>query len=713
MQKHHPKFVALLILLLTTVTQTSPAEVKQTMPLADQGIHVKSVAATTLPPLPEFIFGVNQYNVGAPAMLAKGWPLSDAEAVYLKSIGCNTIKFPLYPSEIGIDEKKFMLWSKGDRFEDLGVESWEPDWRSLDTLLDWMVKHQFTPFVCPGAEAREDWNTKAWMSLHVPEEAKRAVWFTNLVVDHVTAKYGDNVIYGWYENWWWNSYKHEKSAEFPTAFRTMLSKMYSGKISTLNDAWKTDYRSFDKVEVPKLLVNGDVAEEAINSIRTYDLRRAMDLMQRQVLLGIKERLSKVAPKAIWSGGCMLGELGGLNDIRSVRTPRTNATMRTCAATSGIVGVDIYAPRFLYYSYYRIVAKISAAEEKRFSVVEAAATKPETFGWIAEIGGPTAGTLAWAGKEDAYGFIKFDGTRREENLSKFKELIEKMLADPKKYREYKPGHIRVYFPEETYYYSITKRNSMDAYQHVCDHMSPEELEPVLTDELIGLPSGSLLYVLERTLPLKAIKTLQEMGDRVICPHEYFVDEFGQRHDRKYVDDDFYARLLSAPDGGKLLDVFQRVEEKENNVACRFYGTTISSSAELAAANCVVPGRENILSQLIDGSIYEGVTFADKPQKEVVALHLLHPKTIYGAFVQFYEGDGQEVKASLLPSEITVSTSMDGMDYSEVATISGRDVTMRPHIRFKPVAARHVIISLGENTRNSGLKIEELGILGQRR
>jgi hypothetical protein len=255
--------------------------------------------------------------------------------------------------------------------------------------------------------------------------------------------------------------------------------------------------------------------------------------------------------------------------------------------------------------------------------------------------------------------------------------------------------------------------MDAYQHICDSMSPEELEPVLTDELAKLPAGSLVHVLERTLPLEAIKALHKLGNRVVCPHEYFIDEFGQRHDRKFVDDDIYARLLSTPDGSKLLDVFQRVEEKENNLAYRHYGTTISSPSDLAAANLVIPGRENDLSQLLDGSIFEGVTFADKKQEEVVTLHLAYPKTIYGAFVQFYEGDGQDVKASSLPQEITVSTSMDGANYSEAAQISGSDITMRPHIRFEPVAARHIIISFGENTRSSGLKIEELGVLGKRR
>lgn len=675
-------------------------------------LTARSVPATTLPEIPEFIFGVNQYNVGHPAGLAKHWPLTDDETDYLKSIGCNTIKFPLYPSEVGIDEERLMLWNTGDRFEDLGCDLWEPDWRSLDALLDWMIKHQITPFVCPVAETREDWGTKAWMSLHVPEEAQRTVWYTRLVIDHVTAKYGDNVIYGWYENWWWNSYKHEKSAEFPEAFRTMLSQMYSGKIKALNRAWNANYKSFDEVGVPTLMINGDISETAINNIRTYDLRRAMDLMQREVLMGIKDYVSRVAPKAIWSGGCMLNELGGLSDIRSVRTPRTNATMRTCAITSDIVAADLYAPQYLYYSYYRTLAKISAVEGKRFSVVEAAATKPETFVWIAEVGGPTAGTLAWAGKEDAYGFITFDGTRREENAHKFKELTETMLSNAKRYREYTRGRIQVYFPEETYYYSISERNSMDAYQHICDHMHPEELEPVLTDELAKLPKGSLIYVIERTLPLKAIEVLNRLGNRVICPHEYFIDEFGRRHDRTCVDEDFYGRLLSTPDGEKLLDTFLRVEEKENNLAYRYYGTTITSPSELAPVNLVIPGRENDLTQLIDGSIFEGVTFADKKQHEIVTLKLPFPRTIYGAFVQFYEGDGQNVHASELPKEITVSISLDCVNFSEVAKISGRDITIRPRARFEPILARWIMIDFGENDRDSGLRIEELGVIGQR-
>lgn len=658
-----------------------------------------------LPAIPEVIFGVNQYNVGLPADLAKYWPLTDGDASYLKSIGCNTIRFPLYPSEIGIDEKKLIAWNTGDKFDPSALK---PDWRSLDAVIEWAIKHQLTPFVCPSPEIRGDWTTKAWMSLHVPENAQRSVWFTQLVVDHVTSKYGDDVIYGWYENWFWNSYKHEKSAEFPAAFRAMLSKMYAGKIADLNKAWGTSYKSFGEVRVPRLFVNGSIPEEAIDARSSYDFRRATDLMQRDVLMGIKQHISKVAPKALWAGGCALGEFGGLNDIRSCTVPRCNATLRTCAATGDLLSVDIYAPKFLYHSYYRTAAKIAAAEGKRFLVVEAPAIHPESFGWIADVGGPSAGAIAWAGKEDAFGFIKFDGTRRDENAQQFKQFTKAFAA-----QRYKPGSIRVYFPEETLYYSITARNQMDAYQHVCDYMNPKELELVLTDELTKLPADVPIFVLERTIPLRAIKAFAKLGDRVICPHTYFVDEYGDRHQRATQPNDFYARLLSVPDGKKLLDAFQRVEEKENNVGFKYSGATVSSPSELAVVNQVIGGRENDLANLIDGSINEGITFSDKQQPEKVYLKLNQSRMIYGAFVQFYEGDGQMVGPSPLPAQVKILTSEDGVTYTEPAGTTGASPAMRPHIRFTPLRAKYICFDFGKNTRPTGLKIEELGALGERR
>jgi Protein of unknown function (DUF1501) len=70
-----------------------------------------------LPHIPSVLFGVNQYNVGPPELLAKHWPLNDDDAAYLKSLGCNTIRLPLYPSEVGIDERKLVTWREDGGFD--------------------------------------------------------------------------------------------------------------------------------------------------------------------------------------------------------------------------------------------------------------------------------------------------------------------------------------------------------------------------------------------------------------------------------------------------------------------------------------------------------------------------------------------------------------------------------------------------------------------
>lgn len=670
-------------------------------------VHTNTSAAR-LPKIPDIIFGVNQYNVGQPADLAKNWPLTDSDANYLKGIGCNTIRFPLYPSEVGINESALVDWNTNDVFDPKTIGS--PDWRSLDKVIDWCIEYRFTPFICPSTEKRDDWTSKAWMSLHVPENAIRVQWFTKLVVDHITEKYGDQVIYGWYEDWYWNSFKHERSAQFPKAFQAKLRSIYKGKISSLNKAWNTCYKSFEDVSIPKTYINGDIPENAINSRQSYDFKLAVDLMHRDVLGQIHEYIKRKAPNAIWAGGSLLDGLGALNDIRSVTVPRTNATMRTAAMTSDVVSADVYGPCFTYYSYYRTLSKIAAVEGKRLLVVETAATKPETFKWILDVGGPSAGTLAWVGKEDLFGFIAWDGTRRIENGNAYRAMFDTYTRNEADYASYKPGHIRVYFPEETLYYSISERNQVDAYQHICDNMMPGELEPVFTDELEKLPQDAKIYVLERTIPLKAIKIFRQMGDRVICPHEYFIDENGDRYQAASLHRDFYAKLLADPDGKKLLDVFQRVEEKEKNVSLKYYGTSIFTSAELAPKNKVLSDRENDLSNLIDGSIYDGVTFADKDQDNRIFIRLNRPKMVYGAFVQFYEGNGQDIGASPLPEQMIISVSMDGMDYNEVARLTSAEIKMRPHIRFNMARARYICFDLG--TTHDGIMIEELGVIGDR-
>jgi hypothetical protein len=72
--------------------------------------------------------------------------------------------------------------------------------------------------------------------------------------------------------------------------------MYHGNLAALNSAWKASYPSFDKVDVPTLLgTTNKVDPSAINSRRSFDLRKAMDLMQRDVLAELHACIKRKAP----------------------------------------------------------------------------------------------------------------------------------------------------------------------------------------------------------------------------------------------------------------------------------------------------------------------------------------------------------------------------------------------------------------------------------
>ena len=675
-----------------------------------------------LPKIPEPLFGVNQYGVGEPKDLAKNWPLNEDDVAYLKSLGCNSIRFPLYPSDVGIDEKKFLTVPADGSFDPAALGA--PDWRSLDVLMDWMVRHQLTPNVCPSPELKGDWSTKTWMSLHVPENAERSVWFTKLVVDHLTEKYGDQIVYGWYESCWWNSYKQDKSTRFPAAFRKKLAEMYRGNIGDLNAAWNSSYQTFDQVEIPLILADGkqinnvqpspsktQVDPSAINSRRTFDLRKAMDLLQRDVLTDLHAYIKQKAPGAKWIGGCLLNSVGALADIRSTPVPSCMHSMRTAAMTGDFITADLYSDALEYYSHYRTLSKFAAVEGKKLFIAEVPGVKPRSFKLVADVGGPSAGAMAWVGKEDLWGLIKGDGTRRLENGKAWNDLFKTYTGNRERYAGYKPGTVHVYFPEETLNYSISDLNHVDAFNHICDFMMPEDLELVLTDEIDKVPASARIYVLERTLPLEAITRLEKLGDRVVSPHEYFVDENGVKHPRKISNPDFFAQLQSYPEASKLLDVFRRVEEKADNISYYSEGATVSTQTELAAANDVLPDRPHKLTNLIDGSIYDGVTFADKEQDEAVVIALKAPVRVSGVFVDYFEGDGQQVSPSRVPEKTMISLSTDGTTFQQVAVLDGKGVTSRSRVRFAPAEATHVRFDFGKNIQKRGLRLVELGVVGK--
>ena len=179
------------------------------------------------------------------------------------------------------------------------------------------------------------------------------------------------------------------------------------------------------------------------------------------------------------------------------------SMRTAAMTGDFISADLYSDSLEYYSHYRTLSKFAAVEGKKLFIAEVPGVKPRSFKLVADVGGPSAGAMAWVGKEDLWGLIKGDGTRRLENGKAWNELFKAYTANKERYAGYKPGTVHVYFPEETLNYSISDLNHVDAFHHICDFMMPEDLELVLTDELDQVPANARLYVLERTLPLAAI------------------------------------------------------------------------------------------------------------------------------------------------------------------------------------------------------------------
>ncbi len=657
-------------------------------------------APNAFPPLPKVANGVNQIGVKDPL-------LTDAELERLKREGANTYRFPLWPREVGLDDKAVASWENGEVWDEKAADEWPVDWTALDLLLDKLARHGLTPYICPHPDPP---SPRSWAILHVPEAAQRALWFTKLIVKHVHAKYGDNVIYGWFEDIYWLSYTRTLGPRFPGEWRGKLSQMYGGKIASLNRAWKSEYASFGDVPVPELWLKDAVPESAYESRRTYDLRLGMDLMQRECLKKWRAELRRISPGAMWAGGCLHNGFEGMYDARLAKPLRNNPSILTHAMTSDVLAVDMYRSPEPLSVQYRTVAKIAASQGKKYYPVELQAQHIPSFEALAKVGGPVYGALVWEGKEreNMFSLFMYDGTPREDFIKATSELFKAFRTLPETYSVYRPGRVHVYYPEGTYEYMVLRSSHLDAYDHVCDKLPAADLEPVLTSELGKLPKDVPIFVLEKHLPRKAIDALNKLGQRVICPHPFFVDESGNRVARKYVPKDFYRELRAAQDGPALLEAFSRVEEKEHNLAYADLGATIQTTAELAPKNSVWTDRDNKVDHAIDGD-FIGFTFASKAQPEVLDVHLPEPKNIRGAFVQLYPGDTCNAP-SRIPSRFRVLVSSDGQQWKEVASLT--DITSaRIRVRFRECTAAHVRLDLGENTGGAGLIITDVGVLSK--
>ena len=664
------------------------------------------------PAIPELIFGVNQYNIGFPENEGRDFPLKESEIKRLKEMGVNCVRVPVYPIEVGIDPDLFKLSEPGEYFDFEKANSLTPDFRSLDAFLELMEKYDITPYLSPSPEYNDmkggsDWSSKAWLRLHVPADAEKALWFTELIAKHVGEKFGSNIIYGWFEDWYWGSYAYRGDGRMDANIKKELANIYDNDISILNEAWKSNFISFGNIELPTIFKDNQVPKEAFNNQRTYDLRFAIDNLQKQKLSEIKEIVKEISPDSMWAGGCMCNEFGGLLDINANKPTKTKLSLRSYAEINDILTADTYAPPRDYKVYYRTLAKIANLYGKKLMVAEISAVNPEGFEALAEVGGPIGGCLAWVGKENLFGFFKEDGTERTENLLAYGELYKKLQNN----KTYIKGDVLVYLPLETLEYTIGTMNHMDSFYYICNNLSAKELEPIFTDELASLQKNANVFSLEKQMPKTAIEIFNSGNIKLVSPHKTLLDENGNEYENKNYKKDFWTYINSVPKGEKLTESFKRVIEKEFTLSYKFNGSKAFTSSKLHATNVVISGRANDVNNLIASSIYDGVTFADEVQQEIVDIELAKEEVINSAFVDFFEGDlASQIPGSRMPEEIKIWVSDNNNDWIELK-ISIKNDYPRIRFSFDNVKAKFVRFDFGENvlsTPASGLRMVELGV-----
>jgi len=684
-----------------------------------------------LPPIPEMMYGVNQYSVGPPKDAAAGWPLTTGVIRYLKSeLGLNTVRFPLYPAEVGIDGKELTNWKPGETFDaEKADREWKFDWRSLDSVMDVLLEAGVTPHVSPSIEdGSPQWASKLWPRLYHPENFERCLWFTTRVVEHLQKRYGDRIAYSYFENWWWLSLEPpgKMNWRLPPLFREELKALYKGDLAALNRNWKTEYSTFDEIEIPPLSLDygdesgrpewqrglGKANPEMINTPQGRDARKVFDQLFLRNLQAISAAVKKISPGALWCGPSGCNEMSGLYDMRSSPAMRLNASMMTLAQGSDVLFIDTYGPPPVLKANYRTAAKVAHVYGKKIFISEISGRQLEAFSAVAEVGGPSRGSLIWCGMDapdvSEYGVLKFSGAAIPDRMLAAKRFGEAMRQSSASFENYRPGRLKVYIPLEIWNYSLLKTNHVDAYMRLFETIPAEDIEPVLTSELAGLPKEVPVFVFDKVLPLEAIKKLKRLGSQVVCPHGEWIDENGEKYPRTVASESaFFEELLKLRDGRAMFDAFRCVVDNENAVTYPDLGAVASSPSELAEKNVVIGGRVNEWKNTIDGSVFDGVTLATKPQQEQINVKLPKTKSLSTAFVDFFLGDGQKVGASRLPQSIRILVSADGKEYREVAktgTVAGK---FYYHLDFPKESAEFIRFDFGYNDGGEGLRIVNVG------
>lgn len=666
------------------------------------------ISEDKFPVIPTVICGINQPTSYYATNFAadEPWNLNDKDIANFKAMGVNTIRIPVYPKNLGITTELYL--NAGQTFDIEATKKWEIKWDQLDKTLEQFAKNGITPYICP--------HPNHWMTIYIPEDRAMVEWYTLLIINHITEKFGDNIIYGYYENiwknshdpWWTGEYRHTKSPEFKLNFQKELSKKYLDSINNLNASWKSDYKSFDDIEIPSMgSVDAGIPKSALNSIKTYDLRYSIDMLSKAALTELKEKIKIIAPKSIWVGACFHDGFGGLGQVKGGNPPNCNWSLRTHAITSDIISADNYQRKASFLAAYRTVAKISDEEDKAFIGAEINGTRESDISLFKNVGGPNRGALIWSGKDPIteFGIMDMSGNFKQ-NANAVKDLFTYLTENKTTNSIYKKGKIYVYYPEETYEYMVCWENYLDTYISLFENLNSNDIEPVTTNELLKLPQNTEIYVFEKNLPQIAIDNLNTRDKKVITPHDSFVNEYGKEIKRNYTSKDFYKDLEESRYGAEVKNAFYNLEEKAFNIAKPELGTKITIPSELFSEN-EADMPQNIPQHIIDGDpVASRIMFADKNQKEEIILELAKAQNIYGAFLITAAED-----MGRIPEKIEILISNDKKSWTSIYNYNQKITVDRIQMRFKPIKTKFIKFNLGESTDKTGTRIMEIGILGK--
>ncbi len=413
---------------------------------------------------PQFITGCNDHFDSC---------LTAEDMKLLTGIGLNAMKIPVYGAHVGLDETPFFL--KKDK---------QPlfDFSQLDRRLELFLEYEVMPVICP--HKGDSWCAGHIIDDLMYEDTRR---YVEALVEHIHKRFGP-VIYGFFETELAGVYLHrihklasyyyQHSQSFRDSYIKHLKDMYSD-IGELNQAYGTNYTSFEQCPVPQLgkvplevhprVARGSLSvtesrepefsEDSTENIIYYDLKRIFSALSAERYNQIGEMIKEISPGSEYWGPCV--QLEFMFDTRQIHSDTylsaVGPTLCDLAKQPYIdcLHVDTYRETpFLAAAEWRIAAKAAQKYNKRLIISEVGGENGDKF--IRALDGllygadNLRGAMIWDAKsnecnEEGFGILNMKGEPRPlwyEQAGKFFSILQK---GAKFYQEYHKGDVEVYFP----------------------------------------------------------------------------------------------------------------------------------------------------------------------------------------------------------------------------------------------------------------------------